>query len=106
MGFNFFQERKVTGASFVVFNGALKSTANLSAKSSIVEDGIMVQVKMKFHFLFIRAPVRTKVSKMQKLVEKLFAHFQRLLQRLFGFVFTVQLPLLLIKLLCSAILIE
>jgi hypothetical protein len=50
MDFNFFQERKVTGASFVVFNGALKSTANLSAKSSIVEDGIMVQVKMKFQF--------------------------------------------------------
>jgi len=34
----------VTGASFVVFNGALKSTANLTAKSSIVEDGLMVQV--------------------------------------------------------------
>jgi MAD (mothers against decapentaplegic) interacting protein len=48
MDFIFIQERKVTGASFVVFNGALKSTANLSAKSSIVEDGIMVQVKMKF----------------------------------------------------------
>ena len=30
--------------SFVVFNGALKSTANLTAKSSIVEDGLMVQV--------------------------------------------------------------
>jgi len=38
------KERVVTGASFVVFNGALKSTANLTAKSSIVEDGIMVQV--------------------------------------------------------------
>jgi len=38
------KERKVTGASFVVFNGALKSTANLTAKSSIVEDGLMVQV--------------------------------------------------------------
>merc|ERR1711922_54487 len=37
-------ERMVTGASFVVFNGALKSTANLTAKSSIVEDGLMVQV--------------------------------------------------------------
>ena len=34
----------MTGASFVVFNGALKSTLNLTAKSSIVEDGIMVQV--------------------------------------------------------------
>ena len=39
-----FQERKVTGASFVVFNGALKTSANLTAKSSIVEDGLMVQV--------------------------------------------------------------
>ena len=39
-----FQERKLTGASFVVFNGALKSSANLTAKSSIVEDGLMVQV--------------------------------------------------------------
>ena len=38
------KERMVTGASFVVFNGALKSTANLTAKSSIVEDGLMVQV--------------------------------------------------------------
>ena len=36
--------RKVTGASFVVFNGALKSTSGLKAKSSIVEDGLMVQV--------------------------------------------------------------
>ncbi|CAB3361725.1 Hypothetical predicted protein [Cloeon dipterum] len=36
--------RKTTGASFIVFNGALKSTAGLSAKSSIVEDGLMVQV--------------------------------------------------------------
>ncbi|XP_063229929.1 zinc finger FYVE domain-containing protein 9 [Bacillus rossius redtenbacheri] len=36
--------RKVTGASFVVFNGALKSSLNLTAKSSIVEDGLMVQI--------------------------------------------------------------
>ncbi|KAG1662248.1 Zinc finger FYVE domain-containing protein 9 [Nymphon striatum] len=36
--------RKVTGASFVVFNGALKSSSGLSAKSSIVEDGLMVQI--------------------------------------------------------------
>jgi len=42
------KERVVTGASFVVFNGALKSTANLTAKSSIVEDGIMVQVVKRF----------------------------------------------------------
>ena len=41
------KERMVTGASFVVFNGALKSTANLTAKSSIVEDGLMVQVIVK-----------------------------------------------------------
>ena len=34
----------MTGASFVVFNGALKSSAGLTAKSSIVEDGLMVQV--------------------------------------------------------------
>jgi len=38
------KERKLTGASFVVFNGALKTSANLTAKSSIVEDGLMVQV--------------------------------------------------------------
>ncbi|XP_059491177.1 zinc finger FYVE domain-containing protein 9 [Neocloeon triangulifer] len=36
--------RKTTGASFIVFNGALKTSAGLSAKSSIVEDGLMVQV--------------------------------------------------------------
>lgn len=34
----------MTGASFLVLNGALKSASGLSAKSSIVEDGIMVQV--------------------------------------------------------------
>ncbi|KAG0722476.1 Zinc finger FYVE domain-containing protein 9 [Chionoecetes opilio] len=31
-------------ASFIVFNGALKTTSGLSAKSSIVEDGLMVQI--------------------------------------------------------------
>ncbi|RXG69119.1 Zinc finger FYVE domain-containing protein 9 [Armadillidium vulgare] len=36
--------RKVTGASFIVFNGALKSNSGLKAKSSIVEDGLMVQI--------------------------------------------------------------
>ncbi|XP_077981163.1 uncharacterized protein LOC144436289 [Glandiceps talaboti] len=36
--------RKVTGASFVVFNGALKTSSGLMAKSSIVEDGLMVQI--------------------------------------------------------------
>ncbi len=34
----------MTGASFVVFNGALKTTSGLRAKSSIVEDGLMVQI--------------------------------------------------------------
>ena len=34
----------VTGASFIVFNGALKTNSGLTAKSSIVEDGLMVQV--------------------------------------------------------------
>ena len=34
----------VTGASFVVFNGALKTSSGLRAKSSIVEDGLMVQI--------------------------------------------------------------
>ena len=38
----------VTGASFVVLNGALKTSSGLSAKSSIVEDGIMVQVSCIF----------------------------------------------------------
>lgn len=36
--------RNVTGASFVVFNGALKSSSGFLAKSSIVEDGLMVQI--------------------------------------------------------------
>ncbi|XP_053149340.1 zinc finger FYVE domain-containing protein 16 isoform X2 [Hemicordylus capensis] len=36
--------RKITGASFVVFNGALKPSSGFLAKSSIVEDGIMVQI--------------------------------------------------------------
>ena len=34
----------VTGASFVVFNGSLKSNSELMAKSSIVEDGLMIQI--------------------------------------------------------------
>lgn len=34
----------MTGASFVVFNGALKTSSGLTAKSSIVEDGLMVQI--------------------------------------------------------------
>ncbi|KAJ8687232.1 hypothetical protein QAD02_023026 [Eretmocerus hayati] len=36
--------RKVTGASFIVINGALKSSMGLSANSSILEDGLMVQI--------------------------------------------------------------
>ncbi|XP_076842763.1 zinc finger FYVE domain-containing protein 16 isoform X2 [Brachyhypopomus gauderio] len=36
--------RRVTGASFVVFNGALKASSGFVAKSSIVEDGLMVQI--------------------------------------------------------------
>lgn len=35
----------VTGASFMVLNGALKSSSGLTAKSSIVEDGLMVQIR-------------------------------------------------------------
>ncbi|XP_030824662.1 zinc finger FYVE domain-containing protein 16 [Camarhynchus parvulus] len=38
------QPREVTGASFVVFNGALKTSSGFLAKSSIVEDGLMVQI--------------------------------------------------------------
>jgi len=34
----------VTGACFIVFNGALKQSSGLRAKSSIIEDGLMVQV--------------------------------------------------------------
>lgn len=37
----------MTGASFLVLNGALKSTAGLSGKCSIVEDGLMVQILPK-----------------------------------------------------------
>jgi MAD (mothers against decapentaplegic) interacting protein len=37
----------VTGASFIVLNGALKSTSGLSGKCSIVEDGLMVQILPK-----------------------------------------------------------
>ena len=34
----------VTGASFLVLSGALKKSSGLTAKSSIVDDGIMVQI--------------------------------------------------------------
>lgn len=39
--------RKVTGASFLVLNGALKTTTGLCGKCSIVEDGLMVQILPK-----------------------------------------------------------
>ncbi|KAJ8406383.1 hypothetical protein AAFF_G00306140 [Aldrovandia affinis] len=38
------QPRKVTGACFFVFSGALKASSGYLAKSSIVEDGVMVQI--------------------------------------------------------------
>nr|XP_033782332.1 zinc finger FYVE domain-containing protein 16 isoform X2 [Geotrypetes seraphini] len=41
------QPRKVTGASFVVFNGSLKTSSGFLAKSSIVEDGLMVQITLE-----------------------------------------------------------
>uniref|UniRef100_A0A671QRF8 Zinc finger FYVE domain-containing protein 9-like n=1 Tax=Sinocyclocheilus anshuiensis TaxID=1608454 RepID=A0A671QRF8_9TELE len=40
------QPRRVTGSCFFVFSGALKPSAGYLAKSSIVEDGLMVQVTM------------------------------------------------------------
>ncbi|GAB0086897.1 Zinc finger FYVE domain-containing protein [Sergentomyia squamirostris] len=36
--------RNVTGASFLVLNGALKTTSGLTGKCNIVEDGLMVQI--------------------------------------------------------------
>ena len=60
----------MTGASFVVFNGALKSTSGLKAKSSIVEDGLMVQVP---------AEVLAKLKQNLKVREPLtlVGHFKR-----------------------------
>ncbi|XP_044261066.1 zinc finger FYVE domain-containing protein 16 [Tribolium madens] len=49
--------RKVTGASFIVFNGALKSSSGLTAKSSIVEDGLMIQIPSD-HMTQIRESLR------------------------------------------------
>jgi MAD (mothers against decapentaplegic) interacting protein len=49
--------RKVTGASFIVFNGALKSSSGLTAKSSIVEDGLMIQIPSE-HMAQIRDSLR------------------------------------------------
>lgn len=37
----------MTGASFIVLNGALKTASGLSGKCSIVEDGLMVQILPK-----------------------------------------------------------
>ncbi|CAH0549045.1 unnamed protein product, partial [Brassicogethes aeneus] len=48
----------VTGASFIVFNGALKSSSGLTAKSNIVEDGLMIQV-LPEHMLEIRDSLRS-----------------------------------------------
>lgn len=48
-----FFPRSVTGASFIVFNGALKSTSGLTAKSNIVEDGLMIQI-LPEHMLQVR----------------------------------------------------
>ncbi|XP_012675751.2 zinc finger FYVE domain-containing protein 9 isoform X3 [Clupea harengus] len=38
------QIRKVTGACFFVFSGSLKASSGYLAKTSIVEDGVMVQI--------------------------------------------------------------
>ncbi|XP_045469180.1 zinc finger FYVE domain-containing protein 9 [Harmonia axyridis] len=53
------QPRKVTGASFIVFNGALKSTSGLTAKSNIVEDGLMIQI-LPEHMLQVRDALKSK----------------------------------------------
>lgn len=36
--------KKVSGASFIVFSGALKSTTGLKAKIKIVEDGLLIEI--------------------------------------------------------------
>uniref|UniRef100_A0A7N8YI57 Zinc finger, FYVE domain containing 9b n=1 Tax=Mastacembelus armatus TaxID=205130 RepID=A0A7N8YI57_9TELE len=41
------QPRKVTGACFFIFSSALKASAGYLAKSSIVEDGLMVQITVE-----------------------------------------------------------
>ncbi|KAM3603759.1 uncharacterized protein V6R79_001650 [Siganus canaliculatus] len=38
------QPRKVTGSCFFVFSGALKASSGFLAKTSIVEDGVMIQI--------------------------------------------------------------
>lgn len=39
------KERTKTGASFIILNGALKSSSGYKAKCSIVEDGLMIQIE-------------------------------------------------------------
>ncbi|XP_076880815.1 zinc finger FYVE domain-containing protein 9 isoform X2 [Brachyhypopomus gauderio] len=41
------QPRRVTGSCFFVFSGSLKASSGYLAKSSIVEDGLMVQITME-----------------------------------------------------------
>ncbi|XP_022065806.2 zinc finger FYVE domain-containing protein 9 isoform X1 [Acanthochromis polyacanthus] len=41
------QPRKVTGSCFFIFSSALKASAGYLAKSSIVEDGLMVQITVE-----------------------------------------------------------
>ncbi|TRY82933.1 hypothetical protein DNTS_008428 [Danionella cerebrum] len=41
------QPRRVTGSCFFVFSGGLKASSGFLAKSSIVEDGLMVQITME-----------------------------------------------------------
>ncbi|KAK5931093.1 hypothetical protein CgunFtcFv8_027271 [Champsocephalus gunnari] len=41
------QPRKVTGSCFFIFSSALKASAGYLAKSSIVEDGLMVQITLE-----------------------------------------------------------
>ncbi|XP_029002532.1 zinc finger FYVE domain-containing protein 9 isoform X2 [Betta splendens] len=41
------QPRKVTGSCFFIFSSALKASAGYMAKSSIVEDGLMVQITVE-----------------------------------------------------------
>ncbi|XP_026200746.1 zinc finger FYVE domain-containing protein 9 isoform X2 [Anabas testudineus] len=42
-----YQPRKVTGSCFFIFSSALKASAGYWAKSSIVEDGLMVQITVE-----------------------------------------------------------
>ncbi|XP_029489496.2 zinc finger FYVE domain-containing protein 9 [Oncorhynchus nerka] len=41
------QPRKVTGSCFFLFSGALKAASGYLAKSSIIEDGLMVQITVE-----------------------------------------------------------